>query len=67
MKICPTCNRPWTVTLRRVCGRCHQPILRHHKYTYQESTIVHRSCDDPLSYPGEEGVVDAAPLLEVEG
>ncbi len=63
MKVCPMCKRPFTPEPRRICGRCHGPILRHHKYTFEASMVVHRDCEDPLSYPGEKSVVDGAPLL----
>lgn len=50
-KRCPTCHQPigpWAPT--RVCGKCHKPILKGHKWQIVNSRIQHRVCNDPLSY-----------------
>lgn len=51
-RICPTCLRPYKPADkdRRVCSKCKQPILRHHKFRFVKSVVEHRNCDDPLSY-----------------
>lgn len=52
---CPTCGQPvgrWKPA--RVCGLCHQPMRRGHKWQIVNSTIQHRDCQNPESY-GKNG------------
>lgn len=55
-RICPTCLRPFKPEDRdrRICRRCRQPILKHHKFRFVKSQVEHRNCADPKSYKTEE-------------
>lgn len=55
---CPTCGRPWPPAEKRVCGECHLPILKHHKFSFHGSVVKHRDCSQPDSYPGHRAVVE---------
>jgi predicted amidophosphoribosyltransferase len=44
---CPLCGQRLPSELRRICAKCHQPILKHHKYQYVGPLVIHRDCDDP--------------------
>jgi len=46
MKRCPTCGRE-VIRLRRICGACHLPIRKGHKFYFDGSTVKHWVCDAP--------------------
>lgn len=36
---------------RRVCGLCHQPLYRHHKFFFRpDGRLQHHRCDAPEEY-----------------
>ncbi len=48
---CPTCGQKiglWVPS--RICGLCHKPIRKGHKWQIDNSLIRHRICDDPYNY-----------------
>lgn len=47
MKLCPTCGQNVEPS-RRVCAICHFPILRHHKFVFEGSSVRHRVCAEPM-------------------
>lgn len=55
---CPTCKQPIPIKAHRLCYDCGQPIVLHHKWTWQERegilTCVHRHCSNPDSYQPKE-------------
>lgn len=54
-KVCPTCGQ----TVERsgkVCALCHMPILRHHKFVFEGSTVRHRVCTEPEAYTPSQAV-----------
>lgn len=69
MKICPTCGTrlPDPRRPKRICSSCGKPIGSHHKWEFSDDgRPVHRSCDDPESYPqtNQSGSVRQKTLLE---
>lgn len=48
-KICPTCRRPITGSMR-LCAKCGKQITSHHKWHVVGSRIMHRNCEEPGSY-----------------
>lgn len=67
LRLCPYCKQELPKGSRRVCARCEKPILKHHKYTFVGSSVMHRDCEDPEGLR-TAGQLDqtAAPLLERE-
>ena len=63
---CPTCGQPvgpWKET--RICGLCHKPVRKGHKWQVVNSMIQHRVCEHPDSYqrPRHEADVSPSPAL----
>ncbi len=51
---CPTCGQSVGVWKpARICGKCHKPIRKGHKWQIIKGRIQHRVCTDPDSYGGD--------------
>ena len=44
---------------RRICRKCHCIIGKHHRYHYENGTVVHNNCKDPNG----DGAKPEPPLL----
>lgn len=63
--LCPNCGQPWPEKKkRRVCGDCRKPILRHHKFYFDGSSVRHHCCDAPTFYRKEAEPPKTMELLE---
>lgn len=47
---CPACGRRLTAS-PRICAKCKKVIGHHHKFYFDGSTVYHKDCNDPTSYP----------------
>lgn len=53
--LCPTCGQRIPAKESRICGVCLRPILLHHKYYFDGSTVKHKCCENPTGYaPSKE-------------
>lgn len=48
---CPACGQKLPETVRRACAVCGKPLLRHHKFYFEGSTVRHHDCAEPTAYP----------------
>ncbi len=46
---CPMCRQPIKKGRRRVCATCKKPILKRHKFYFDESAVKHKDCDNPTA------------------
>lgn len=61
---CPTCGQPWPNRSGRVCGLCHLPIGRHHRWHTVGSVVQHHDCANPTlaaAAPSSQLLIEAAP------
>lgn len=65
MKVCPTCQRPYT-RAKRTCASCDKPIKKRHKWRIDGSVIRHNNCLNPEMKPPEEGPLLAESNLEAQ-
>lgn len=50
-ELCPTCGQPFPEKRkRRMCAQCGKPILAHHKFLFDGSSVRHRICSAPTEY-----------------